>query len=671
VASVNEMSTTCRLRDLLVLAVLFVPACSSSDGGTDNGGPIVVPDGCQPLLAEPGDASSTGTCLAPYPSDFHRTADPTSQTGFRVRLSGAARPKKPTGEDADVHDVVPVDGASLVPTIVCGLAGDIVHDGLPGVLDDPMKSAGPDSATIIIEASTGTFIPHYTDIVEKKDGTHTPIVLRPFSPLKPKTRYVVAIAGAKLAPTDGSIDPPALAPPPEGFRRLRNGTAQNDPALAALSQRFDADVLSTLSKAGVALDHLQLAWDFTTGSSEQPLADMLAVREATLAWIAANDPQPHVTAMRAGTGNQAKIVTVEMNAPLFLDKRDPGGRLVHDASGKVKQNATTTFTVVVAIPNVVTGGTTPGRALAYGHGFFGNTDELESDGARAISEKLGAVLFATDWWGMSKDDFGVVSDSLTTRPEHVTDFAERVHQAMANWLVALAAIRGPMTKLTELRRPAPSTEALWDPTFVGYFGASQGHILGGTLAGLADFPRAILNVGGGGFTHLMPRSLNFGPFSILLGAVFPDPLLVQSYVAMMQRPLDRIDPISYAPHVLTMPLSPNPPDRRVLLQVGLGDPQVPNVGSFLHARALGIPQAMPAPVSIFGLKQVADADAPLSITVFDFHVDTTGYTEGKPIGPNQVHGGVRVNAKALTQMEAFMKPGGMIIHACDGPCDPE
>jgi hypothetical protein len=147
--------------------------------------------------------------------------------------------------------------------------------------------------------------------------------------------------------------------------------------------------------------------------------------------------------------------------------------------------------------------------------------------------------------------------------------------------------------------------------------------------------------------------------------------MVQSYIAMMQRPLDRIDPVSYAPNVLASPLAGSPADRRLLMQTGLGDPQVPNVAAFLHARALGLPQAMPAPMSIFGLAPSADADALSAITVFDFHVDTSGYAEGKPISPNQVHAGVRSNAAALKQMEAFLKPGGVIVHACDGPCDPE
>jgi hypothetical protein len=102
---------------------------------------------------------------------------------------------------------------------------------------------------------------------------------------------------------------------------------------------------------------------------------------------------------------------------------------------------------------------------------------------------------------------------------------------------------------------------------------------------------------------------------------------------------------------------------------------VPNVGSFLHARALGIPQAMPSPFPVPFLAPVADADAPSSLTMFDFHVDTTNdttnYAEGKPISPNIVHGSVRLNAAALRQMELFMKPGGAIVHTCDGACDPE
>ncbi len=670
------MGTTSRVRRLLAsgrrlalgAALVLLPgaaACSSSHDEAP--APLVIPDGCQPLLAEPDGEPTTGMCLVPYPSDFHRVADPGSATGFRLGLRGAARPRLQSGAENDLHDVVAMDGASLIPTIVGGLAGDLVRDGLPGVLDDPARSATPASSTLLLEAASGILVPHYVDLVDRREATHTPIVLRTFAPLKPRTRYIVAIRGARRAAPDGSAA--EVAPAPEGFRRLRDGTSAADVALAPLASRYEGEIFAPLAQAGVAREGLQLAWDFTTGSAEQPLADLLRVRELTLAWLAATRPQVRVTGTRDGTGSIAKIVDLEVTAPLFLDRAGPGGRLVHDPAGQVVQNGTSTFHLVMVIPTAVRDSATPGHVVAIGHGFFGGTGEVEGAASLAIAEKTGSVLMGTEWWGMSREDLAPLTDTITSAPAHIADFAERVHQGMANWLVALAAVRGAALELPELRRP--SLEPLYDPSFIGYFGASQGHILGGTLAALADFPRVVLNVGGGGFSQVMPRSLNFGPFAILLGLQFADPLVVQSFVAMMQRALDSIDPISYAPLVLASPLPGAPVDRRVLMQIGLGDPAVPNVASFLHARTLGIPLAAPSLAPVFGLASVADADAPSSLTVFDYHVDTTGYAEGKPISPNLVHDTVRLNPAAQRQIAGFLVPGGTIAHTCDGTCDPE
>jgi hypothetical protein len=249
---------------------------------------------------------------------------------------------------------------------------------------------------------------------------------------------------------------------------------------------------------------------------------------------------------------------------------------------------------------------------------------------------------------------------------------------MANWLVLMSAIRGPLTKQPELMRPnegagvvvGPSGasnagQLVYDPSFVAYFGASMGHILGGTLAALDPaLTRVVLNVGGGGFTHMMPRAAPFGPFSLVLDVAFKDELLVQAYIAMFQRALDPIDPVSYASLVVGVP------ERRVLVQTGLGDAVVPNAGSFLHARALGLKQTMPAAHDVFGLEAATDPGAS-ALTVFDFGIDTTGTANPSPLPQNEVHDGLRIKAAALRQMDEFLRPGGTIIHPCDGPCDPE
>jgi hypothetical protein len=663
-----------------VLSGALSAGCSDDNGGAapdTSSGPLVIEEGCQPLLARTKvDEASRGTCLLPYPSDFYRE---TTGGTPRIVLHGAAKPQRVTGGNADLHDVVAMDGASLIPSIVATLPSRVVHDGLPGVLDDPTKSATASSATVIIDAETGAFVPHYTDKIDRGvDDEHEPIVLRTFSPLSPKRRYIVALKGVRLAPAEGeAADSSKVAPPPEGFRRLRDGAVAADPALGAIKDRFDREVFGPLERAGVARKDLQLAWDFTTGSEEQPRADMLRVRDLALAWLGANTPQVTITESKPGSDRIWRTVTGTITGPLFLDQPGPAGRLFRGADGLVTQNGTTTFDFTINVPNSVRDRFEPGRALAYGHGFFGGRTELEGNGAKTIAEQLGAVELGIDWWGMSREDVGRVSTTLGDDPPHGADFTERVHQAMANWIIATAAFRGPLAQAPELMRPAEGAgvvmgpggtsnagQLVYDPSFVGYFGASQGHILGGTLAALdPDFTRAVLNVGGGGFSHMMPRSSNFGPFSIVLDVTFKDALMVQAYIAMFQRALDRIDPVTYAPLVGT-------PERRVLLQIGLGDAQVPNAGSFLHARALGVKQTMPAPQNVFGLEPATDPTAS-ALTLFDFGIDTSAYATPSPLPENAVHEGVRVNAKALRQMAEFLRPGGTIVHPCDGPCDPE
>jgi hypothetical protein len=308
--------------------------------------------------------------------------------------------------------------------------------------------------------------------------------------------------------------------------------------------------------------------------------------------------------------------------------------------------------------------TTPGRVIALGHGFFGGPDELEGNGARGIADGLSAVMVSIPWWGMSKEDFGAVGDTLTQRTEHVTEaFTDRVHQAMANWLVTTAAIKGPMASLRAFHRE--SGDLYYDPSFVGYFGASQGHILGGTLAALdPDFSRVVLNVGGGAFTQMMPRSSDFGAFALLAGAVYTNPVILQTFLAMLQRPLDRIDPATYAPMVVTS-------ERSVLMQTGLGDPAVPNACAFLHARALGLKQMAGATYDVFGLAKTNGGDATPALELYDFGIDLAGEADPFPLNPNQVHEGVRSDPAAVKQMNAFLRPGGIAVHTCDGPCDPQ
>jgi pimeloyl-ACP methyl ester carboxylesterase len=177
------------------------------------------------------------------------------------------------------------------------------------------------------------------------------------------------------------------------------------------------------------------------------------------------------------------------------------------------------------------------------------------------------------------------------------DFSERVPQGMANWLVLTHAVGREMKDLPALKRPDTPGEPgvstsggasnqgqlTYEGPAANFIGISMGAILGGTLAALdPDLTRVALNVGGAGFTHLMMRARPFEGFLSLLELSIKDPLTQQAYLATLQRHFDRFDPATWAVHVLADPLPGSPDDRRVVLQVGLGDSAVPNLGSNLR-----------------------------------------------------------------------------------------
>jgi hypothetical protein len=627
----------------LVFVMAVAAACSSSTTPAPAPAPLVIPDGCQPLLGGV-------ECTLPYPSDFFRTADASTPTGFRLVLSGAAQPKTWDGKNADVSGGAILDGASRVSPMMAALPStDLVRDGLPSVLDDGTLSSSPASPSIVLETSTGKLVQHYTDIATRgNDALGPAISLRTFYPLEYRTRYIVALRNVKTSSG-------ANATPAEGFRRLRDKIA--DPALDAVRGRFESDVFAPLAKAGIDRSTLQIAWDFTTGSEEAPRADMLRVRDLAQGWLAQNVPQVTVTSVDVGTSPLWKTIRGAVTGPLYLESTGPLAKLARDDNKLVKENGTCTFPFLVTIPESVRDQQLPGRAVALGHGFFGTRDELIGGGTPTIAQSLHAVMFAIDWWGMSAPDRDDVAAAILQDASRAADFADRVHQAMANWMVMSNAIKNVIWKDPAFDRPM-TTAKLYDPSEVVYFGASNGHILGGVQTALnPDFQKIVLNVGGAGWTHIAPRSLDFSPFNFLIDSATRDPVHTQAVQVLLQGPLDRIDPETYASLLAK---------KTVLMQIGLGDAEVPNCGSFLHARMLGLKQTAPGQPNILGIPEADPTTLTSGMTIFDFGIDTSKYIDPAPLAKNQVHEGVRIDPQALAQMDAFYR--GSVIHPCPSRC---
>jgi hypothetical protein len=532
--------------------------------------------------------------------------------------------------------------------------------GLATIRADVAASVGGDARTILL-APDGTRVPHFVDVDPRAtDPERAAIVIHPMVRLDARTRYVVALRRVEAA--SGGVAPPA-----EGFRRLRDGEADAEPLLAPLVDSFEADVFAPLVEAGWRRDELQLAWSFTVGSREAVVADMLDVRAAALAWLEENQPVVTVETVEEETSkNVWRIVRGTITGPLFLEADMPGAALARDADGDVVQNGTTDFAFVAVVPASVRDQKEPGIAVGYGHGFFGGLGEVTGGSARTIADSLGAVVFGIVWVGMSSDDLGVLINDLTGDPGRTVAFGDRLPQAIANWIIMGAAIEGPLLEEESLQR-VPGGDPVYAAEPLGYLGISQGGILGGVMTGLNPFlDRICLQVGGAGFTHMMFRARPFQSFLALIEMILRDPMDQQLFAASLQGSFDSFDPGIFASYLVREPIDgPRP----VLMQSGLGDVAVPNLGTFLLAREVGVSLVEPSPVEVYGLPST---DEPVSagLTLFDFGIDPAVYDVATPAEEdNEVHEGVRLEPAALEQLGQFFREG-VVVHPCDGPCDP-
>lgn len=644
-------SNTKSLMRLLPACLLFA-ACTPPDLA-----PLELPEGCQPLL--------NGTdCLLPYPSDFFLVPDATMPSGARVALTGAARPRTDRGGIADPGAWRAADGASRLPMPTMFVSAEVSAASLPGYFDDPAASLTAQSNAVLIEASTGRFIPNFVDLDPRATSLdRQALVMHPLIGLEERTRYVVAFQ--RLKGPDG-----ALVAAPEGFRRLRDDRSHGDPLLEPLQQRFDKDVFPVLKAAGLARADLQLAWDFTTGSDASISADMLRVRELTQAWLSTHVPAVVLTEQQDQPEPDLwRRVRGTLEVPLFLESDQPGAGLHRGADGLIEQNGTMRIPFLGQVPLVLRDAPGPATALGYGHGAFSTRDEALSQNPRDIATRSRAVLFSIDWWGMARADTASTLDAVSNRPARALAFTDRVQQGMANHLVFSAAIAGPFRALPAFQdaNGAP----LYPPEAARFMGISQGHILAGMLAAVhPGLTRVGLNAGGAGLSHALSRSRPLSDIFLLLDV--KDPLQRRAFESTLQPYFDRIDGAFWSRYVLREPLPGNTP-WRILMQTGLGDPEVPNLAAFLHARLLGLKQLQPNVPAVYGLEPVAGPTSESVEVLYDLGVDLHEvYGKAQPYAqPNQVHEGTRRIAPALAQLGAFFGQRDEIVNFCSGPCDPD
>lgn len=621
------------------------------DAGRPDAGPEAPPEGCHPF-APPGD------CLLPFPSDHFLVDDPALPSGRRVVLPEAAWLQTRAGP-ADFHGLHVADGWSPGTPILALFPEGVDEGALVFHTDDVSATARGEGPTVLIDAETGAPVLHFAEVDPQAEDGRRALILRPMVRLTDGRRYVVALRDL----TDPSGAP---LPSPAAFAAVRDGAPE--PEHSELAARFERDVFPVLEAAGVDRSSLVLAWDFTVRTRDNVTGDMLAMRADLLARLDEAPPEVRVVEVRDDVDDFVlRRVEVTVRVPLYVDSPEVGATLVRDAEGRVVARGEAEVPLTVLIPRSLAAPAPPGRALQYGHGFFGSREEAATNVIPQLADERGFVVFAADWWGMSGADRLHIADDLVNDFERTMTFTDRAHQGMANLIAVARAIRQTLPDLPELQVDG---RLPYDPAEVYFDGNSQGHILGGTYLALSpDVSRGALGVGGANFSLIMFRARPFAIFLTILTPRVRDGLERQKIALFTQMSFDRIDPLTYAPFVFDEPLPGAPPERHVLMQLGLADAEVPNLAGHLHARALGLGLLTPATREVAGLEPVdAPATGRGALVEIDFGVEPTDEARFAPM--NDVHEGVRREPAAQEQLDRFLRPGGVIEHTCDGACDP-
>ena len=648
-----------RAHRLLLPACLLLLGCWGDDPAPAEQA-LSIPEGCNPLASELD-------CLLPYPSDVFRVEDDSKASGWRVSVPEEAQLHDVDGGVIDMLALHPADGFSVGSQILVTFRQAIDDGALVRADVDPLRSLDDDSPTLLVDAETGERVMHLAELDPRaEDDADRALIVRPLVRLQDAHRYVVAIRG--LHGPGGH----AIAPP-EAFRRLRDGGDTSDPRLAPLAQRYEDDVFAPLTAAGVPREPLQLAWDFSTRTRLDAVGDMLAVREQTAAYFGATPPAVTVISVEEQPdAHTRRRIEATVTVPLFVDSAEAGAQLNRDADGQVVAQGTAEVPFRIVIPESVASapdGAPPARLLQFGHGFFGDRTEIDGFIAELADERH-MVVVAADWWGMSASDRLTLLDDVVGNIEQTMRFTDRLHQGMANFMAVAYAAHGPLADVAEMQiGPAP----LYDASRIYFYGISQGGILGGTYLALSPLiERGVLGVGGAGISLMLFRARPFLAFLVLFATKLPGALDQQKVGAMLQASFDRVDPLIYAPLVTSAPLDGGPSDRRVLMQIGVGDTAVPNLAAHLHARAMGVAHLQPAPRAIAGLLPADSPHDGSAIAEFDFGVDPLPGLEAVPATKdNEVHDGTRRLGAAKEQLDLFFRDDGPVVNTCDGVCDPE
>ena len=572
---------------LILASALLVSACSSSsdnsggdggdggDGGAGGGGgdggltyPLL---DCDPLVPE--------YCGFPFPSNVYTIEDASTPTGRRVRFGEEML----RGNDSTPWDYS--DGFSPGTPIMTQLAG-ATGDELGGSVDIE-QSLDPSSPTMLLDAETGELVAHFAEIdAQARTAEERATMIRPAVRLRDDARYIVAFRSLT------NEEDVVIEASPE-FAALRDGTPSDEESVEARRDLYE-DIFAKIEAKGWSRDEIQIAWDFNTASDENNTQWLLHMRDTAFALIEQDGGFKYtIETLERDTDegaidptNIAFRIFGTFKVPLFMTTEEPGSLLLLDENEMPMVNEAQPWTEVpfeVLIPQSATEEGSPAPIIEYGHGLFGEKEQIQSSHFRSFMNEYNYIFVGTDLQGMSGPDVDAVIEALGSgKFSAVQTMWDRLHQGFLNHLVLLRMMKTAFSQDPMVGQYVKGDEAY-------YHGISQGGIMGSViLATTSDVDRGALGVMGMPYSLLVFRSVDFDQFLTLIRLFYPDRRTNQLLLGMGQMPWDRVEPMGWAHHVTENTVG-GVNAKEVLMRAAIADHQVTTLGAHILARTLKAP----------------------------------------------------------------------------------
>ena len=644
----GDRSLAARFITLTALVGLVASCSSSKDAATVEGSAA-----CDNL--------DESTCVFPFPSDhFRKPGGPYGQA-FQLDLGDRLPENATSGERMSPEPFRVHDGFPVYPQIAFHIDGASLEGA--ATLETIAASVDKASKTLVVDAETLEPVPHWVELDYLAEDKGAKVIqIRLARGLSHARRYVVAVRGLAGAQVS------------RGFRAMRDGAASPVAGVDERRARFDREVFSVTDRLGIPRAELQLAWDFTTTSSDNSTLTLRTMRDELYRLIGDDGPEYTITDVQKDPDGPSGVIDAILvgvaKVPSFVLPGEPGAlrRLRLDAKGLPFAEGFEDVPFRVQIPKSVLTGPEPGSVLQYGHGFLGSDNEANNGWLRNFASERRFVILSSDMQGMNIDA-GV--RWFLNLPKDITNLAfigDEPLQGNMNHLALVRMMKGRFTREPLVQK---ANKLVYDPAALYYHGNSQGGTQGALVMSMSrDISRATLGVPGVSVAWILARASQWEELAPSIQRNYPDPFDFAAVMSLAAVGWDRGDGSNFVPYLSQTP----PPDgspKSVLLHVALEDAQVNNDVSRVLGRMVGAKMIPPATREVFGIEV---ASGPLvdqnAYVEFDYGVAPRQKTNRPAATGTDTHGMPRKNPKAQAQTWRYFKTGE-IAHACDGVCDPE